>query len=304
MHDYDITILTDSRFINPPDPDWYVKNVLLEDNLVREALEKKGLKVFRTNWDNEFFNWSSTRYVLFRTTWDYFDRFPEFENWLSRVRHETDFINPLEILYWNLDKHYLKEIESIGIPIPPTIFIEPGYEGRIEEMLIGSGWNEAILKPAVSGAARHTYRINLKTVKQYERVFSQLIRKESMMIQEFQENVIKQGEVACMIFEGKFSHAVLKKAMPGDFRVQDDYGGSVADYHPDHNEIAFAEYVVNTCKFDPIYARVDIIRNNQDALCVSELELIEPELWFRRAPDSASKFAGAVAEYIKKQENG
>jgi len=302
MREIDITILTDSRFVNPVDPDWYTGNVLLEDNLVKEALENERLSVARTNWDNLHFDWSSTRYVLFRTTWDYFDRFPEFERWLERIKNHTSFINPLEILYWNLDKHYLKELESGEIRIPPTLFIEAGYAGKLEEVLALSGWREAILKPAVSGAARHTYRINMKTVKNVEHIFAELIREESMMIQEFQENVIREGEVAYMIFEGRFSHAVLKKARPGDFRVQDDFGGTVADYHPDREEIAFAEHVVNSCNFDPVYARVDIIRDNSYALCVSELELIEPELWFRRCPEATGKFARAVAEYMKKQE--
>jgi hypothetical protein len=41
----DITLLTASRYVNPPKIDWYVQNILNEDNLVRKALEKKVLRL-------------------------------------------------------------------------------------------------------------------------------------------------------------------------------------------------------------------------------------------------------------------
>ena len=43
----------------------------------------------------------------------------------------------------------------------------------------------------------------------------------------------------------------------------------------------------------PAYARVDVIWNNKSELVVSELELIEPELWFRLNPHAA-----ILAKYI------
>ncbi len=39
---YDITILTDHRYVSPTKIDWYIQNVLDEDQLVKSALEKKG----------------------------------------------------------------------------------------------------------------------------------------------------------------------------------------------------------------------------------------------------------------------
>src|SRR5690606_15807296 len=149
-----------------------------------------------------------------------------------------------------------------------------------------------------SGAARHTYRLNQKNISEHEEIFRQLIAHESMLLQEFQKPVLEKGEVAYMLFGGKFSHAVLKKAKPGDFRVQDDFGGTVHDYKPSAQEIEFAECVVTHCKLLPVYARVDVIWNNQDELCVSELELIEPELWFRKHHAAAELFAEALASWI------
>ena len=121
---YDITILTQSDYINPSKTDGYIDNVLLEDQLIIDALEEKGLKVYRTNWDNPDFDWSSTKYVLFRAIWDYFDRFPEFSKWLDDVCLKTKLINPAEQIVWNMDKHYLKDLEDAGINIVKTAFVE------------------------------------------------------------------------------------------------------------------------------------------------------------------------------------
>ena len=104
-----------------------------------------------------------------------------------------------------------------------------------------------------------------------------------------------------MIFGGKYSHAVLKQAKPGDFRVQDDFGGTLHDYHPKKEEIAIAEACIQACPTPPLYARVDIMWNNDGEPVVGELEMIEPELWFRRDSESASRLATAIAEYDQLQ---
>jgi glutathione synthase/RimK-type ligase-like ATP-grasp enzyme len=298
MYLFDAIILTDARYVNPPRVDWYVDNVLREDGMVMEALEKRGLKVNRVNWDNPDFDWSTARYVIFRTTWDYFDRFPEFSEWLERIKDVTSMINPYDTIRWNLDKHYLGDLRRKGINIPPTLFIETGDPRSLVEITASTGWTEFVLKPVVSGGARHTYRLNQDNIGDHEGIFRDLLSSESMMLQEFQSRVINEGEVAHMLFGGKYSHAVLKKAKEGDYRVQDDFGGSVHDYHASPSEIEFAERVVSLCDPVPVYARVDVIRDNVGELCVSELELIEPELWFRNSPQAVELFAESFMDFI------
>ena len=169
---------------------------------------------------------------------------------------------PYEIIRWNLDKHYLRDLDRQGIPVPPTIFIEPG------------------------------------NIEEHETVFRDLIKTESMLLQEFQNTVVSEGEVALLLFGGKFSHAILKKAKEGDFRVQDDFGGSVHDYAASAEVIDFAEKVVSVYDPLPVYARVDVIRDNNNEFIVSELELIEPELWFRKYPRAAELFVEAFMDFI------
>ncbi len=297
---YDITILTDHRYVQPEIIDAYTQNVLDEDRLLREACERRGMIVNRTNWDDPNFDWTTTRFVIFRTTWDYFERFPEFSSWLDRVKKQTRLINSQSLIYWNLDKKYLLELASKGVRIPPTHYIAKGSSRSLHELVQETTWETLILKPAVSGAARHTYKIDRDMVSEYQEVFEKLITEENMMLQEFQTQIASKGEVSFVLFGGKFSHAILKKAKYGDFRVQDDFGGSVHPYTPTADEIAFAENALAACPELPVYARVDVFWNNSDELVLGELELIEPELWFRKSTSAADQCAEALEGVMEK----
>lgn len=300
MNAFDITILTDHRYLLADYPDTYSQNVVLEDRLLKEALERKGLVVHRTNWDDPNFDWASTRYVFFRSTWDYFARYEAFAKWLESVATKTKLINPEKLIYWSLDKHYLLDLALAGIEIPPTSFIEIGDERALGLIASRVDWSEFILKPTISGCARHTYRFKKDEMDSIAPIFAELIQSESMMLQEFQTNILSKGEVAYMVFGGKFSHAVLKRAKAGDFRVQDDFGGTIEVYSPSEEEIAFVERAFAACDPTPIYARIDVLWDNNNELCIGEIELIEPELWFRMNPDAADKCAEATFAFIKR----
>jgi glutathione synthase/RimK-type ligase-like ATP-grasp enzyme len=303
VFNYDIVLLTQKDYIDPPEITPYIQNVLTEDELLTRALEQKGLNVIRTFWDNEAFPWHEARFALFRATWDYFHRFTEFHHWLERRSKETHFINPYTIIRWNMDKHYLGVLQSKGVNIPPTLFLEKGAEMQLNSLLQQTGWNKVILKPAIAGAARHTYLIDKSNAGEHEVIFRELIANESMLLQEFQEQIVSKGEVSFMVFGGKYSHSVLKRTKPGDFRVQDDFGGSLHPYTASKEEINFVEQAIAQCDELPVYARVDVMWDNNNQLCLSELEMIEPELWFRKDSNAAHVMADAVCSYIKRLDS-
>ncbi len=295
---FDIIILTDNRYANPLKIDVYTQNVLDEDNYVKNALEEIGLVVGRLSWDDKNFDWCKTKYILFRTTWDYFDRFDEFSDWLDQVSQNTKLLNSEKIIRWNIDKHYLQDIKSKGTHIIPTVYIEKNSNSTLIALHKNNNWNHTILKPCTSGGARHTYKLNLTNLEEHENTFQELISNEAMMLQPFQNSIIKKGEISLMIINEKFTHAVLKKAKKGDFRVQDDFGGTVYNYTPTSKEITFAEKAVNACIEIPIYARVDITTDNDGKLAIVELELIEPELWFRNYPKAANYLADGIKKLM------
>ena len=295
---FDFTILTDKRYVAPRTPNGYVQNILTEDQLVKEALEKEGYKVHRTNWDDRNFDWNNTTHAIFRTTWDYFDRFDEFQTWLHTVNTKTRLVNDYELIKWNLDKHYLLNLQNRGITIPPTLYLNAKKHHSLINICKHTGWNKFVLKPAVSGAGRHTYAFDLKDASNYENIFRKLIQKENMLLQEFQQNVVDFGEIAMMYFGHQFSHAIIKKAKPGDFRVQDDFGGTVHPYTPSKEELLFCQKVIENITPKPVYCRIDLIKDNSNTLAVGELELIEPELWFRFNPKAANQFVKALQDQM------
>ena len=217
---------------------------------------------------------------------------------MEKTKNKTNFINSYKTIKWNIDKYYLKELSENGINIAPTIFVEQGKKTSLYQLFEQTKWKNVVLKPAISGAARHTYKINIKNHLKYEEIFKNLISKESMLFQEYLKNITEQGEISLIMIGGEYTHAVKKIAKKGDFRVQDDHGGTVEKHIATESEISFANQCLEKCPFSPVYARVDIVYDNNNLASLSELELIEPELWFRNCKKSVEKLSNYISEKL------
>lgn len=294
----DITLLTCRAYYKPDNITPYIQNILLEQELLKSAFESQGLKVDITYWDNPSYEWQQTKSVLFRTVWDYFERFDEFWDWLEQVKTKTRLINSYELIKWNIDKHYLRDLKNNGIQVVPTYFADRGNNISLQEIANLNDWKHIVIKPAISASAFNTYKITNDEIEQKEQLFHELLQTHDMLVQPFFPTISELGEASLMVFGGKFTHAILKKAKAGDFRVQDDFGGTVHDYNPTQEEIKFAEKVFQSCTSLPIYGRVDIVWDSKKHIYLSELEIIEPELWIRNRPESANKIAEAVNKIL------
>ena len=210
MKIYDVIILTDHRYLNDSKTDTYKHNVYTEDRLVYHALAELGLKTLRLAWDDMLFDWSSTKAVLFRSTWDYFDRFEEFSEWLKQVSEQTLPLNSEPLIRWNIDKHYLLDLQKNDVHIAESHFIEKGAKTTLSQLHDILNWEQTVLKPCVSGAARHTYKlsstatINSESLVAHETIFQKLIANEAMLLQPFQHQIVKKGEVSMMYSMANF----------------------------------------------------------------------------------------------------
>ncbi len=296
----DVALLTDHRYTasTAARDDWYLGNILRDDKLLQEALGSIGLTSVRVDWARRDVDWSAFRCAVFRTTWDYYDRISEFTAWLNHIENQTKLCNDASIIWWNLDKHYLSDLELKGIPVVPSRFIEAGETANLSLLLDETGWTEAIIKPCISGGARHTYRVNSENADTIQDIVQLLLAGESFMLQPFLSDIQISGEYTLMIIDGRFTHAVRKTAKDGDFRVQDDHGGVVHPCNPTEEQIELAERTMAACEPAPVYGRVDMVRDNTGQWVVMELELIEPELWLREKPAAAEILARAVSRII------
>ena len=267
--------------------------------LLSDAFRAHGFHGVRVEWSDPTIDWSRFRAAVFRTTWDYFTRFDEFTSWLSRVETQTTLCNDPSTIRWNMDKHYLADLERQGIAVVPSRFLERGSAISIAALLEESGWSQAIVKPCVAGGAYHTYRVHRDNVAEIDSIVGPLIQERSMLFQPFMEEIVRTGEDTLMVLDGRYTHAVRKMVKAGDFRVQDDFGGTVHEYEPTPEHIELAERAMAACPTAPAYGRVDMVRDNDGRLAVMELEVIEPELWLRYHPPAAEAMARGVVKSLE-----
>tara|TARA_A100000164_G_scaffold60838_1_gene49223 strand:- start:489 stop:1379 length:891 start_codon:yes stop_codon:yes gene_type:complete len=295
---FDVTLVTCKKYFAPSLIDKYISNILFEEELLKNALEKINLTVDIAYWDDQNYDWSNTKIALIRTTWDYYQKLDKFVDWIEGVSKQTKLINDKNLLLWNLNKKYLLDLEKKGINIVPTRMVTHKETDTFSEICAENGWNEVIVKPAVSAAAFNTFRIKFSEFQNFESKFQKLLSESEMIIQPFFSSILKKGEASLMAVNGKFTHGILKRAKQGDFRVQDDFGGTVHQFSANKNEIFFAENVFKCCDEVPIYGRVDIMWNNSNDIFLSELEIVEPEIWSRKFPKNADYLAEAIKKVL------
>jgi glutathione synthase/RimK-type ligase-like ATP-grasp enzyme len=290
---WDVALLTEKRYLLQKSDNWYVQNILHEDRLIAAELRLLGLSCKRVAWDTNT-DLSCFKYILFRTTWNYFEKLDKFILFLKTWNKKVGFINPYKHIMWNLDKKYLLDFQKAGINIPETIIVNQNQKSLLKDICQEQNWKDVIVKPCMSAGGWETYLVKNYDIHNFEPQFAKLIKTQNMMIQVFQKNILSFGEVSLMMIGQKFSHAVIKKVKRGDFRVQDDYGGTVESYSPSSRLILFANNIMQNLSFKPTYARIDVILDNNHQFALSELELIEPEMWFRFSPSSSKNLAFSI----------
>lgn len=301
IHRADIALLSDRRYEGDAKPgDWYHGQMIEDDKYLIEELAKRGYSSVRVDWSRPGVDWSRFKALVVRTTWDYYERFEEFSEWFNRVKSEAVFINPPDALEWNMHKRYLPELEGKGIPIVPVRMIDKGSGEKVPDLLKETGWNEAVIKPAVSGGARLTYRVNADKAEEIDAKLRPYLDTEDFLIQPFMKQIQTTGEDTLMVFNGRYTHAIRKKAKAGDFRVQDDHGGTFETYEPSEAQIKLALDAMKASGYNLTYGRVDMVKDDAGTDLIMELEIVEPELWIRLHPESAAVFADEIVRAVNR----
>ncbi len=228
-------------------------------------------------WNDSTLDWSSYDLVIIRSTWDYHEHLAEFENWLEHLaENDISVLNSVDIIKNNIHKFYLKGLEDNGLPIISTHFLKKENTSNFSLKILceEKSWDSIVVKPAVSCGAWHTYKLEgLSEIKQ----FSFPIEND-WLIQPFVTEIARQGEISLMFFNNRYSHAVVKKAKKGDFRVQEEFGGKAQMFFPPSQVISLAQKVVDYYKAQMLYSRVDGVITHE-GFKIMEVELIEPELF-------------------------
>lgn len=251
------------------------------------ALRRGGVEVEPRPW-SEPGDLSGFDAVLPLVAWGYQDDPARWYALLDRLEGDGgQVLNPLRVLRWNTDKAYLAELDAANVPTVPTRRVAALDATALEEARHDWG-AELVVKPPISAAAYGTHRLGGADPIPAD------VAGRPMMIQPFLRSVMNEGEYSLMFFDGAFSHAIVKRARAGDYRVQPHLGGSEMPCKPPSEALEVAATALSAVPERPAYARVDLIRLDDGQLAVIELELIEPSLWLEHAPDKGASFAAAI----------
>jgi glutathione synthase/RimK-type ligase-like ATP-grasp enzyme len=270
-------------------------NVVADDLPLRDAFHELGIEVIARPWTS-IIPGTDRIPILIRSTWDYQYRVAEFDRWLAAIAASgVPLFNPARTLRWNLDKIYLRTLEGRGVAVPESRWLDESSPATVERLLAETGWQEAVLKPRVSAGAHATRRLRRDTALSEADLAP--VQAGGCLIQEFLPEIQDRGELSLVFLAGTFSHAACKRPQQGDFRVQEVHGGAAVSIEAPAACIAAAADVLARADHPWLYARVDLVETRRGPLLM-ELEMLEPELFFRFAPRAAHRLAQGVATHL------
>lgn len=247
-------------------------------------------------WEDPYIDWSAYDLLLIRSTWDYAYRRDQFLAWVEQVAQQVPLFNPPHILRVNTHKGYLRELQQMGIPTVPTRYLPAGSCPELTTVVSSlRAANGIVVKPVVGNSGRWTVRVlpDPTSIAAAEQRITRILAHEEMMAQPFLPEIATHGETSIVAIEGNITHAVRKRPAEGEFRVQPEYGGAeVAMDVP--AELAAAMNAALGVAGTTLYARADFVQGDGGAPLLMELELVEPDLFFRHSPDAVTRLVEAI----------
>jgi hypothetical protein len=256
-------------------------------------------------WDVEMVPWRSEAdwdgydLVYICTPWDYQDDVRGFIEVLEQIEASSaKLVNSLELVHWNLEKNYLRDLESRGAGIVPSLFHDHFDAGDIDGWFSQHDTDRIVVKPLVGANADHITVLQQPVAATTIKTLDETYASRPFFVQPFMDRVLSEGEYSTFFFNGEYSHAILKKPEAGDFRTQEEHGAEILSVDAPPTLIDTAHDVVAMVEPLPVYVRADFVRDDTDRFLVMELELIEPSLYLRTDPASAARFARALTSSL------
>ncbi|MBS1489736.1 MAG: hypothetical protein JSS93_04360 [Bacteroidetes bacterium] len=267
-----------------------------EDAELLTFLREKGLDLTPVIWNEGDIDWSNFDLIVLKSPWDYHEKIQAFWAWLEMLKElKIKVLNPVDVVKWNSHKSYLKDISDKGLAVIASQFLTKGSLVN-DRIFTHFNSDELVVKPCVSAGAKNTIILNRNTIFEKSKLIESLLTEEDFIVQPFVKEIM-EGEWSFVFFHGKYSHCILKKAKPGDFRVQHYLGGSISFPQPNTKHIKQAEAYVKTFAPQTLYARVDGVLVHDD-FKLMELELIEPYLFFHSDKKLLENYYTALMELV------
>ena len=220
--------------------------------------------------------------ALLRASWDYYVAPERFLGWIDGAARQTLLLNPPEVVGWNFHKGYLALLDAAGVPIVPTMLCRAGVRPDVIATAQGRGWvGGVVIKPAVGAGSWNVRRCGPGELARAQAFGDELARERDIVIQPFAPGFADPGERSLIWIDGVWTHAIRKRP-----RYAGESESVASDRPPTEAERGIGDLALSLAPSRPLYARLDIVRGDPttggpgDATIVSELELIEPSLFF------------------------
>lgn len=276
-----------------------LEDFFVYDDMLAEPLAEHGWQTQTISWHAEKVNWADYALVIVRSTWDYQQQPAQFMQKLEEINQQTRLENPLVLMQWNLDKRYLQSLQTKGVPVIPTLWMEQFQFPALLQAFEAFAVDSIIIKPTVSANADDTYRLTKDNLGAYEARLQDTFSQRPHMIQPFVNAIVEEGEYSLFYFGGQLSHSILKTPAKDDFRVQEEHGGQLQLMQADERMQYIAQQALAALPVPALYARIDMVRHAGD-WAIMEVELIEPSLYFNLDEDSPRRFVAAMLDYLKR----
>lgn len=264
---------------------------------LRPALAAEGLDMVELDWAAPLDQFDGIDLAVIGTTWNYWDREEEFLTRLDALEARgITLCNAAATVRWNIRKTYLRALEAAGAATIPTLWLEQPGRDDIARAYDDFGTDRLVIKRQVGAGAEGQQILSRDSALPLDWAYGW-----PAMVQPFLASIQSEGEYSFLMIDGEFSHAVLKRAKPGDYRIQSVYGGSEETYQPAPQDIATARDVIAMLPFaTPLYARVDLVRLDNGDLAVIEVEMIEPYLYPEQGPELGPRMARSIVARLQR----
>lgn len=269
--------------------------------LLLPALAARGADPTAVVWHDAAVDPASFDLLVIRSPWDYPERPAEFAAWLDRAERATRVVNSPATMRWNLDKTYLRDLESAGIRVVPTTYATTADAAGAAI----DAHERVVVKPAVSAGARDTGLFDASDAAAFALATRIVARGDVAMIQPEIEELSEGREKALYVIGGDLTHAISKGAIlaPGGGFRGGVYRENPVPVEATPAERAFAADVLRAVRRAtggeaPLYARVDTVDSARYGLCLLEVELVEPALNLHVAPHVTGILADAIVSAL------
>lgn len=267
------------------------------DHLLVEPFKHCGWRAETVSWHAKDVDWDTFDTVIIRSCWDYHKHAQRFLYTLRQIENSSAaLVNSLDLVQWNINKKYLKDLRAQHVPIVSTLWNDELKLADMDGFFSTFNTDEIVIKPAVGAGSDDTFRISKKETNSVYKDIKTSLNGRAFLVQPFIKNIVSEGEYSLFYFNDRYSHTVLKTPKSGDFRVQEEHGGRLQTIEANQAMLQVAESVREVLPQRPLYNRIDLVRNNNSFL-VMEIELIEPSLYFNMDPESPQRFVKAFLEW-------